>query len=92
MLLLLYKLRDNFDWLFFFFLKKRPGTFNKNNALYRLYNDYVKKYRVKIEASLNNEYLEPAIVSTNKHLNYRLQQVIYLMDAIEVWHSPNDTN
>jgi hypothetical protein len=59
-------------------------VFNKNNALYRLYNDYVKKYRTKLEASLNNVSLEPAAVSINKHLNYRLQQVVYLMDAIEV--------
>ena len=64
--------------------KKRYATFNKNNALYRLYNDYVKKYRVQIENALNNEYQDAASLSVNKHLNYRLQQVIYLMDAIEV--------
>lgn len=64
--------------------RKHPGVFNKNNALYRLYNNYVKKYRTNIEASLNNENLDPHLVSINKHLNYRLQQVIYLMDAIEV--------
>lgn len=64
--------------------RKRPCQFNKNNALYKLYNDYVKKYRTKIENALNNDGLEPNIISINKHLNYRLQQVIYLMDAIEV--------
>lgn len=64
--------------------KKRHGSFNKSNALYRLYNDYVKKYRLQIEKALNDEYQDPAVISINKHLNYRLQQVIYLMDAIEV--------
>ena len=64
--------------------KKRQGQFNKNNALYRLYNDYVKKYRTQLEKALTDESQDSATVSINKHLNYRLQQVIYLMDAIEV--------
>ena len=59
--------------------KKHGGTFNKNNSLHKLYNDYVKKYRTKLENSLNDSN-----ASQNQHLNYRLQQVIYLMDAIEV--------
>lgn len=58
--------------------------FNKNNAMYRMYNDYVKKYRPRIETSLNNEQLDSSVISINKHLNYRLQQVFYLMEAIEV--------
>ena len=65
--------------------KKRQGQFNKNNALFKLYNDYVKKYRGLIEKALTDETCQDsATISVNKHLNYRLQQVIYLMDAIEV--------
>lgn len=83
--LIFYFSRIQFDLCFFILIfQKRQGLFNKNNALYRLYNDYVKKYRTQIEKSLNDENQEPSIMSINKHLNYRLQQVIYLMDAIEV--------
>jgi len=66
--------------------KKRQGQFNKNNALYKLYNDYVKKYRTLIEKALvgDETTMTSQDSSVNKHLNYRLQQVIYLMDAIEV--------
>ncbi|RNA23642.1 plexin-A2 isoform X1 [Brachionus plicatilis] len=63
--------------------KKHSASFNKNNSLYKLYNDYVKKNRAKLEISLK-ESQDTQNVSLNQHLNYRLQQVIYLMDAIEV--------
>jgi hypothetical protein len=64
--------------------KKSQGVFNRTNALSRLYTDYVKRYRSQIEHVLNDVYQDPASVSVNKHLNYRLQQVVYLMDAIDV--------
>ena len=49
------------------------------------FNDYVKNYRGLIEKALTDEACQDsATISANKHLNYRLQQVIYLMDAIEV--------
>jgi plexin A len=75
--------------------KKHSNSFNKQNALYRLYNDYIKKFRVQIENSLlnnndgdsNNQDSSSSSSSSssiNKHLNYRLQQVIYQYEAIEV--------
>lgn len=63
--------------------KKHGGTFNKNNSLHKLYNEYVKKNRSKLENRLT-ESQDSSTAALNQHLNYRLQQVIYLMDAIEV--------
>ena len=51
--------------------------FNINYALFKLFNDYVKKYLAQIKSSLNKD-------PTNQHLDYRLQQCVYLIEAIDV--------
>jgi plexin A len=64
--------------------KKSAGVFNRTVALSKLYGEYVKRYRPQMESVLNDVYQDQASASVNKHLNYRLQQTCYLMDAIDV--------
>ena len=54
--------------------------FNINYALFKLFNDYVKKYLAQIKSSLKKD-------PNNQHLDYRLQQCVYLSEAIDVQNS-----